>query len=61
VSDPGRDDPWSGPAGGLDVGAGEATGGSTTRFVFGLLVLVLLMLFLVAAVHPSGVEGCGGG
>ncbi len=35
--------------------------GGGVRFLVTLILLVGLMLLLMAAVHPSGVEGCGGG
>jgi hypothetical protein len=35
--------------------------GGGLRFLVTLILLVGLMLLLMAAVHPSGVEGCGGG
>ena len=41
--------------------ADDGEHGGALRFLVGLMVLVGLMLLLMAAVHPSGVEGCGGG
>ena len=38
----------------------DRTGGDVARFLIVLIVLVGLILVLVAAAHPSGVD-CGGG
>jgi hypothetical protein len=39
---------------------GDGTGADVTRFLIVLIVSVGLILVLVAAAHPSGVD-CGGG
>jgi len=45
---------------GLGDPAEEGRGGAL-RFLVGVIVLVGLMFLLLGAVHPSGLEGCGGG
>jgi len=44
---------------GLDDADDGGHGGA--RLLVTLILLVGLMLLLMAAVHPFGVEGCGGG